>query len=1058
MKKTRIIQRTVSTFLAAAMLATLASCNTRLPGTKNSDGLTNQPHQIMNYYTTEMLALPGDFGNANNIFCNDENIFIYGNKSNETAEILSGIYDFGTKELKDLDLSELNANAINTVAVSGKDLAISYMEGEEYTPKFAVFDTASSKVKCSTEISRNAHVSAVAPNAAGDLVAVLEEWGPASSKHYVKTYDAATLEEKSSIDITESLGSGNDSYLSGIVFDEAGDLYTLLMDYSNSNGDDPFCKLIKFKADGSVIYTNDELTDINGGGMVIKRKNGNICVMSSPDGHSFAFDEIDNVNGDVLKRYDAKLDGELSGVCLSGGGDADFVFSDDKGIWKLNIETEKPEKILSFGTDLPESYSNIYQMAFVDGKLFLYGQDWGENSSLIYKFDKDGNFTESIPLKDTGKNGYIMSISADADGKIMAVSQEYNVTEDGSEYVTCYVYEIKEDGSSGDKITLKIDSDDQYYIERVEKTVNGDYAAIVHTYGGSESGSFVQIFNAEETSKAVITDKEIEYVSDYFSTPSGDYISYRDKSGNTVYRKVDSASYGLGEEVELNIPADITRMESDGNYDICYSNASGIYGYSFAENKSTEIVNWIDSDIVFSVWSAAFFGSDRIVCQGYDYTSGEQQVYVLKRADDETLKKIQNKKLVTIAGVGIENNTAFREKVVDFNRNSNEYRLQVNDYQKFSKYEDNTYNSGAFQLNNDMAAGNVPDILVGSEEVSMTSFAAKNILADLSSYLDNDSDIKKEDFFENIFDLGTYKGKICQVFAGYSIRGLAGPESKLGKEQSLKHADLMALKKKGPVFYEDMTRISIRDSLIKDNLAEYVDFENKTCDFDNERFSGIIDLVTDEGTDKTEEELYKEYKEDSEISKASRYNDKKCQLDFLDLYNFSPILELQQGALGEAAVIKGYPSENGSGIIVSPDLTLAICEKSKNKDAAWDFIKDFLTKEYQDEMNESYISCLPVRKDSFDALLERSKNPDEYQYYSVVTADGAYNEMKPLDDTTAEKIRKAVESADRCELSDERIEKIIDEAVDQVWNGEKTSAEAASDIQKKVSTYLNEIK
>ena len=139
-------------------------------------------------------------------------------------------------------------------------------------------------------------------------------------------------------------------------------------------------------------------------------------------------------------------------------------------------------------------------------------------------------------------------------------------------------------------------------------------------------------------------------------------------------------------------------------------------------------------------------------------------------------------------------------------------------------------------------------------------------------------------------------------------------------------------------------------------------------------------------------------------------------------------------------------------------MALAICEKSKNKDAAWEFIREFLTEEYQDEMNDNYITNLPVRKDSFDDLLVKAKNPEEYHYYSVTKPDGSYAEMKPLDDTTADKIRKAVESADRCKLSDERIEKIIDEALDQVFNGEKTSAEAASEIQSKVSTYLNEIK
>ena len=140
MKKNRIIQRTVSAFLAAAMLATLASCDTKLPGSRNNtDGFTNQPRQIMNYYTSEMLAVPDGFGYAQNIFCNDENIFIYGSKSNDSAEILSGIYDFGAKELKELNLSDLNADYISSVAYIGKDLAVSYWESETNSQKITIF-------------------------------------------------------------------------------------------------------------------------------------------------------------------------------------------------------------------------------------------------------------------------------------------------------------------------------------------------------------------------------------------------------------------------------------------------------------------------------------------------------------------------------------------------------------------------------------------------------------------------------------------------------------------------------------------------------------------------------------------------------------------------------------------------------------------------------------------------------------------------------------------------------------------------------------------------------
>ena len=103
MKRTRIIQRTVSTFLAAAMLATLASCNAKLPGSRESAGTGNQPRQIMNYYTSEMLTVPEGFGYTDKIFCNDENIYVLGSKSSDSAEIISGIYDFEAKKINETD-------------------------------------------------------------------------------------------------------------------------------------------------------------------------------------------------------------------------------------------------------------------------------------------------------------------------------------------------------------------------------------------------------------------------------------------------------------------------------------------------------------------------------------------------------------------------------------------------------------------------------------------------------------------------------------------------------------------------------------------------------------------------------------------------------------------------------------------------------------------------------------------------------------------------------------------------------------------------------------------
>ena len=466
MKKTRIIQRTVSTFLAAAMLATLASCNAKLPGSRESAGIRNQPRQIMNYYTSEMLTVPEGFGYTDKIFCNDENIYVLGSKSSDSAEIISGIYDFEAKKIIETDFSSLKIGMINSVEYSGKDLVLSYRDEETHKSKIAVVDSETYEMKSSTEFGDNAYVAAVTVNGAGEIVTVIEEWGMNAQKYTVKTLDPKTLEEKSSTDITEALAVGNNGYLSGVVFDKAGDLYTLASEYDKEN-DSQFCRLIKLKTDGTVVYTTDDFTDLNGEGIVFKRANGNVCVASTKNGRDFSFDEIDNSTGAVKGRYDINLTSEIRGICLDCGSEADFMFSDESGIWKVDIEKEKPEKFLSFGTDLPESYSSVSMMSYADGKLFLYGQEWGDGGSFIFRFDKDGSFVEEI-------------------------SQEYKLNDDGEEESSSYVYEIKEDGTTGEKTEFKVDTDGQCYIERIEKTNGGDYAAVVYIYSGADHFSFVR--------------------------------------------------------------------------------------------------------------------------------------------------------------------------------------------------------------------------------------------------------------------------------------------------------------------------------------------------------------------------------------------------------------------------------------------------------------------------------------------------------------------------------------------------------------------------------------
>lgn len=72
--------------------------------------------------------------------------------------------------------------------------------------------------------------------------------------------------------------------------------------------------------------------------------------------------------------------------------------------------------------------------------------------------------------------------------------------------------------------------------------------------------------------------------------------------------------------------------------------------------------------------------------------------------------------------------------------------------------------------------------------------------------------------------------------------------------------------------------------------------------------------------------------------------------------------------------IKRYPSKDnkGSYIYLSYD-AMGICAKSENKDAAWKFVKRYLTEDYQGKKYPD-LYCCPTRQDVFDVYLESKKS------------------------------------------------------------------------------------
>lgn len=84
------------------------------------------------------------------------------------------------------------------------------------------------------------------------------------------------------------------------------------------------------------------------------------------------------------------------------------------------------------------------------------------------------------------------------------------------------------------------------------------------------------------------------------------------------------------------------------------------------------------------------------------------------------------------------------------------------------------------QLNNDILAGNMPDILVVNDKIQMDNLVKKGLLADIDALIAGDEDLSKVAFMDNVFDAYRIDGKLYQVIPFFQVNTFIGKKSVLG--------------------------------------------------------------------------------------------------------------------------------------------------------------------------------------------------------------------------------------------------------------------------------------
>ena len=532
---------------------------------------------------------------------------------------------------------------------------------------------------------------------------------------------------------------------------------------------------------------------------------------------------------------------------------------------------------------------------------------------------------------------------------------------------------------------------------------------------------------------------------------------------------VDTDQMALGDT--FAIQGDLYQaVVGGGDYDIYYTNGVNFYGYKLETGAAEKLFNWINCDVDNSNINGYLVTDDgTVVALNSEWDNkGENNTLSLVTMKQVSSDTLPQKETLTLAVQYLDWND--RSQIIKFNRSHDSVRIELQDYSEYNTEDD--YEAGLTKLRTEMLAGNCPDI-INLNGLPAKQLAAKGLLADLYPLIDADPELSREDFFPAVLKAMENDGKLYSTCSGFEIISAVGSSRVVGSEPGWTYAELMAALEQMPegctVFSNGETRYDILQLCMMLDMDHFVNWNTGEVSFDNQEFIDLLNFAKNFPA----EFDWENYEWSEEDNDEFRIREGRQLLMYGDLYDFSAISQYESifGGLDGFTFI-GFPTAEGVGSMIMTQSGYAICEKCPNKEAAWEFVRTFMTEEYQEENTYSF----PSNINSYNAKKADAMTPtyvkdaeghvmlDPETGEKMMEQKGGYwdrsaEEWVPTYYYTQEEIDKVesvINNTDRVYAVDESINSIVREQVEAFFAGQRSAEDVAKLIQSKAMIYVNE--
>ena len=471
-----------------------------------------------------------------------------------------------------------------------------------------------------------------------------------------------------------------------------------------------------------------------------------------------------------------------------------------------------------------------------------------------------------------------------------------------------------------------------------------------------------------------------------------------------------------------------------GENQVYINDFSALVSYDLGAGTLTEIANWTNMGVDNSRISGFFpleNGNFLAVLRPSDEAV---ELVSLNRVKAEDAKK---KEVLTFSCDTLK--PSLQKRILAFNREHEDVCIEVRDY--------GSYENGEERMRLDFTTGNVPDIIDASlGSVPFQNLAKKGMFTDLYTLLEQDKEIGKEDFLPSVLKALEIDGKLYSIGSDFCIQGLVSGKDVVGDREGWTVEEMMDAYGKLPDGSCFLDRGGSRNEFMKNVLHEqfrdYVDLSAGEVSFAKGSFLKLLQFSRQ--LPKSGQKTLVSAEKNKMIKEGTLFMQQLLFTSVLDIQMFLDMYQ-DQGGIS----VLSYPSQDGNSDLSASFATglLAITENCKNKEAAWEFVRTFLTYDYQKEADQDGNLWLSARQDYFE---EQLKN--------AMKSSNVFG-MDPLSEEDADMIRSVVSRAVICsDYQDayEDIYAIVEEELGAFYAGDRTAKEAAKMIENRVNLYVNE--